>query len=249
MGVFSNVTEPFYVLLIGQSQIPGTLDLGFAPSVYEYNQRVWMINNDEVLRKAANPVDRSADSNFTILDDPDAFGPCMHIGEVLARKIARRIVMIPVAKGGTTSEDWLPNGDFLNSCMSILDNVPRLDLIIEAQGESDCLTDALISPETHVSNWQTIISAIRAHMNDNTIPAIYNSLHEWNAGIPNRTEANWNGISGTAATLATADVYGYSADQSACTGQKSDRIHLSVVSCTTNYGDNIGIAFDEILAS
>lgn len=150
------------VLLIGQSNMAGrgvidqTLDHG-GESIYQFGAK------DRSLRLATEPLDHNESQNPLI-------GPGLPFARAYATaNPARKVVLVPAARGGTSITAWLSAGGLLDQALAQYDEavaaIPGASRPVAAlwlQGETD--GDALMSGATYRTHLDTLIDRTQSHL-------------------------------------------------------------------------------------
>lgn len=76
------------------------------------------------------------------------------LGDALAKELAVPVAFVNVAWGGTSSQQWMPEGDLHNRLVQVGQSIGRFRAVLWQQGESDVI--AKTTAETYVANIRTI---------------------------------------------------------------------------------------------
>ena len=240
----THLFSTYVITIAGQSNAEGRVGISndLVPGSYTYNDLLYTLQDDLILKRAADPVDANITNangnqfNELMNNSGVGFGGGMPCGDHLASLNGQRSTLMAVAKGGTRIAQWQRNDSdptddttFYGVLLLKLRAAAEFgnnQVLIWYQGESDAV-DAT-SQATFAASTQDFLNDIRSDLGFD-IPIIITKLHRWNSAI-SATEGEWNAIQDAQDDIVAALDNCYLVDGSDLYGQGDDPIHLNVQS-------------------
>lgn len=227
-------TPPDLVFMVaGQSNAAGHGLVSDLPAGFPRNaDRILMFDNAWVFRAGTEPLDDSTGQvDGASKDTTYGVGPGVAFAERLTDLVPNRIILVPCAKGGSSSSQWLPDATLqrstmFSSCLWRALYAARhgaLAGVIWYQGEQDAsMTGTPGYVAGYASRTQTIFDAYRLHSNIADLPVVYAQLHPTQ---PGPAYTSWETIRTAQAGLEVPRTMMVQA-----LGTKVDTMHLSTAS-------------------
>lgn len=224
------------IMVVGDSEAEGRASLasGDIPSFFAQKERVYMWQTDDTFDKIDDPVDANTGAFGGLLDNSGVgFGVHNPLGNNIALNNPYAPVIVPVAKGGRSAEEWNDrNSDnpadtttYYGCTLTQARKQNNLKAVVLFLGTNDALDGN--TPASVKTNIETIISNLRSDLGISDLYFVLVGLHQYDVSF-SMTEQEWNDIDTQIEAAATATANCGYVDASSEAGISGDEIHIDV---------------------